>query len=111
MTRPNNSCASCIHWRGANGSKEERFCNYYIDTLQLRRESAEQCTHWTAEKKAVKRRDAHKITLRYRELYDFGRSDADIARATGRSESSVLQWRRRNGLAAQGVPGRKKSDI
>jgi hypothetical protein len=107
MTRPHNSCTGCIHWRGANGSKEERLCNYYIDTLQLRHESSEDCTHWTGEKKAVKRKERPDFEKRYRELYDLGRSDADIARATGRSESSVLQWRRRNGLAAQGVPGRK----
>jgi transposase-like protein len=68
---------------------------------------AEQCTHWTGARKSIKKRDNAKIMKRYRELYDLGRSDADIARATGRSESSVLQWRRRNGLAAQGVPGRK----
>jgi hypothetical protein len=106
MTRPHNSCTGCIHWRGS-GKFTLKTCNYLLDIGKMRGVPAEQCTHWEGEKKITKRRDAHKITLRYRELYDLGRSDADIARATGRSESSVLQWRRRNGLAAQGVPGRK----
>jgi hypothetical protein len=109
MIRPNNSCVGCIHWRSANGEiSDMKFCHFVFDMGKLRRVPAEDCTFWDGLKKTTKRKKKLDAEKPFSELYDSKMNDAQIARATGKSAATVLQWRKRNGLPAIGLPNFKQ---
>ena len=63
------------------------------------------CQPRNAKKKGHPRYDWAKI----RKLYDAGMSDYKIATVVGCKRGTVLEWRKREGLNANGQPGRKRT--
>ena len=119
-------CKGCGHYRGGNGTY---CCEYLLDVGHRRPcPPGEGCTEHTKHPEAPKRQYVNPMAParkpghqpgapspnrkiepeKAREMFDAGKTDAEIAAAFGASEVTARRWRTENGLTRKelGKPGR-----
>lgn len=114
--QPKDKCRSCVfrskehsawkcdhlHFTGRTRLAQlPSECTYYINGPRLERTDDMPAILKNGKRGRQSKFDWHKG----RELYDAGKTDREIAAALGCSQNGVWDWRKRNGLPANGERG------